>query len=300
MSSRTATFAVIAGLSGLSLFGLAAGAQAQNSAPPFPNDISCSGIITTDAVPQKTLVVSGAESDKRLTWVAGDMVYLNKGANEGVKAGDEFSLIRPAQDSLKEQWTQWQFDILKRMGTMWADEGRVRVVEAQPHTSIALIDHMCDMIQRGDVAVPYTEQAPPALKPLGQFDRFLPPDGKALAMVMTGKNFRNELGNNDIAYVNLGSAQNVKVGTYFRIFRYTGTQHETAYQTPRYAFDMQFDKKNDPAYGFGTAPASYDWTNTPREVLGEGIVLRASANASTVLITFATREIYAGDYVEIE
>ena len=40
------------------------------------------------------------------------------------------------------------------------------------------------------------------------------------------------MGTNDIIYVNLGSEQGVRVGDYFRIFRYTGTQHETAYQTP--------------------------------------------------------------------
>jgi hypothetical protein len=35
-------------------------------------------------------------------------------------------------------------------------------------------------------------------------------------------------------------------------------------------------------------------------VLGEGIVLNVSQNASTVLITTTRREIYAGDYVELE
>ncbi len=50
-------------------------------------------------------------------------------------------------------------------------------------------------------------------------------------MVMIGKAFQVSFGTNDVFYVNLGSAQGVKVGDYFRIFRYTGTQHETAYQT---------------------------------------------------------------------
>jgi hypothetical protein len=280
----------------LSLSGLAA--RAQSTAPPFPNDVYCSGLITTDQVPQKTFVVTGEESNTRLTYTLGDMVYVNKGSDAGAKIGDEFSLIRPKQDFLKEPWTKWQFDILRRMGTMWADEARVRVVEVQPKTSIAVIEHMCDAVQRGDIAVPFTEQPALSLKPFGPFDRFEPPDGKALAMVVAGANFRNELGRNDIMYVNLGNAQGVHVGEYFRIFRYTGTEHETAYQTPRYAFDLQYGKSA--AYGFGAVPSSYDWSNTPREVLGEGIVLRTGPNSSTVLITFSTREVYAGDYVELE
>jgi hypothetical protein len=280
----------------LGLSGLAVGAQ--SSPTQFPNDVNCSGIITTDSVPQNNYVVSGEDSNFRLTWVVGDMVYINKGSDEGAKVGDQFSLVRPERDFLNEEWTKWQFDILKRMGTMWSDEGRARIVEVQPKTSVAVIDHMCNMVQRGDIAVPFAEQPLPTLKPQAAFDRFAAPDGKPLAMVMTGKGFRNEVGRNDIVYVNLGNAQGVHVGDYFRIFRYTGTQHETAFQTPRYAFNQQFDKS--PAYGFGAVPVKYNWTNTPREVLGEGIVLRTGPNAATVLITFSTTEIYSGDYVELE
>jgi hypothetical protein len=56
-----------------------------------------------------------------------------------------------------------------------------------------------------------------------------------------------------------------------------------------------------PTYGFGTAaPKKWNWSNVPREDIGEGIVLRTSPNASTVLITFSYIEIYPGDYVELE
>jgi hypothetical protein len=53
-------------------------------------------------------------------------------------------------------------------------------------------------------------------------------------------------------------------------------------------------------YGFGSAPARYQWNELPREILGEGIVINVSRNSSTVAITHSTIEIYAGDYIEIE
>ena len=53
-------------------------------------------------------------------------------------------------------------------------------------------------------------------------------------------------------------------------------------------------------YGFGSVPAKWKWDNTPREVIGEGIVLRTGTNSSTILTTFSLREFYVGDYVEIE
>ena len=71
-------------------------------------------------------------------------------------------------------------------------------------------------------------------------------------MVMIGKAFQVSFGTNDVFYVNLGSAQGVKVGDYFRIFRYTGTQHETAYQTRDFAFDAASgDTIYGRVYGFG-------------------------------------------------
>jgi hypothetical protein len=62
-------------------------------------------------------------------------------------------------------------------------------------------------------------------------------------------------------------------------------------QTKDYQFMM---------YGFGSAPARYQWNDLPREILGEGIVFNVSRNSSTIMITFSSAEIYAGDYVEIE
>ncbi len=41
-----------------------------------------------------------------------------------------------------------------------------------------------------------------------------------MAMIITGKNYREQVGTNDVIYVNLGNLQGVKVGDYFRIFRY--------------------------------------------------------------------------------
>jgi hypothetical protein len=53
-------------------------------------------------------------------------------------------------------------------------------------------------------------------------------------------------------------------------------------------------------YGYGSTPKRYEWNDLPRELLGEGIVLSASRNSSTVMITFNSVEVYTGDYVELE
>jgi len=286
---------VLAGLV-LSLFSVAASAQDQ-TAVPIRNDLYCSGTVSNEAVPHDTYIITGEGSNYKVTFQEGDYLFINKGASQGVKVGDEFSVIRRTEDAIKSEWTKWQFLILRKMGTLWEDEGRVRVVVVHPDTSVGQVEKSCNYVQRGDILLPFAERPAPPLKSENNFDRFAPPSGKATAMIITGKSYISELGSNDIFYVNLGSAQGVKVGDYFRIFRYTGTEHERAYQTRRFAFDSDSWAG---VYGFGSAPAKYKWDNTPREVIGEGIVVRTAPNSSSVLLTFGLREAYAGDYVEIE
>jgi hypothetical protein len=266
---------------------------------PTDSDLYCSGTVTTEHVPRSSYVITGEESNYKITFEYGDYVYINRGANQGTKVGDEFFVVRPAVDPLVDvEWTKWQYAILHKMGTVWQDIGRLSVVVVNKNTSIAQVTHACTYLQRGDFIAPFAERTAPPLKPENNFDRFAPESGKPKAMVIQGKNFQQAMGTNDVMYVNLGSNQGVRVGDYFRVFRYTGTQHEVAYQTGRFAFEIE--PQWGPTFGFGAASRKWDWKNTPRAVLGEGVVVRTSPNAAVVLLTFTLREVYPGDYVEIE
>ncbi len=110
-------------------------------------------------------------------------------------------------------------------------------------------------------------------------------------MVVAGKDRPQAVGQGDTVYVNLGTAQGVKLGDYFRIFRYQGTRSETPPTEKDYQYKL---------FGYGSAPQRYEWNDLPREILGEGIVMVATKNSSTVLLTFTRKEVYAGDYIEIE
>lgn len=286
---------VFAGLI-LALSGAGLSAQTK-AATTTQDDIYCSGVVTTESVPRDTYVITGEASNMKNTFVEWDYVYVNKGASQGVKVGDVFSVVRKIEDPTDVQWTKWQFSILKKLGTMWADVGRLRVVVAQSDVSIAQVQNSCTYVQRGDIVLPFTERPAPPLKSENNFDRFAPASGKPTAMIITGRYWSVASGMDSTVYVNLGTNQGVRVGDYFRIFRYQGTEHETAYQIKRIAFEIE------PSFGlagFGSVPKKWNWNNVPREVLGEGVVVRTAPNASTVLITFSLREMYPGDYVELE
>src|SRR5215469_2348225 len=114
---------------GLVLAFSAALASAQEGVPvAIDSDLYCSGIVTTENVPRSSYVITGEGSNYRITFDYGDYVYINRGAAQGVKIGDEFSVIRPVVDSIDIQWAKWQYSILRKMGTVWEDEGRIKVV----------------------------------------------------------------------------------------------------------------------------------------------------------------------------
>jgi len=269
--------------------------QIQQGAPPPTqpnrNNVYCSGFYSTERIPDDTRLVSGEQSEYKVTFNMGEIVYLSKGMNQGVKVGDRFSVVRPQSDAIRVQWFKWQDKLTKAMGTRYADLGELQVIKAEPNIAIAKISMSCDFMQRGDIVRPFVERPAGPYKDPSQFDAFAPVSGKPVAMVVRSKDTEQVNGRLGTVYVNLGSSQGVKVGDYFRIFRYQGSNGEVIPVEKGY---------QDRLYGFGSNPKRYTWNDLPREVLGEGIVLNANGNSATVLITTARAEIYTGDYVELE
>jgi len=267
-------------------------ASAQQPTTPTEDDMYCSNVITNEPMPHDMYVIAPEQAEHRITAVTPDLVTINKGSDSGVKVGDEFLVMRAESDFVHQQpYFKGQNQLLRAMGTMYTDLGRLRVVNVQAKTAIAHVTHNCDWIQRDDIIVPFAERPAPAYHPATQFDMFAPPSGKPVGMLVTTKHFGQVIGVGGTVYVNLGAKQTVQVGDYVRVFRYEGETNESTYQDKNTTWEM---------YGFGTDPVHYTWKDLPREVLGEGIVVRVGPNAATVILTDARREIFAGDYVEIE
>jgi hypothetical protein len=281
----------------LSLFAGVAVCSAQNApqtstaTQPDYSYVNCAGFITEQKVPDEIKLISGEQSNYKVAFARGDFVYINRGQDKGVRVGDRFSVVRHEIDPNYVEWFKSQNKILRAMGTQYVDLGQVRVVNVQPKVSIGEVVLSCGYMQRGDVLRPFEERPSPPYKDAAAFDHFAPVSGKPVATLIAGTGYIQTLGRNDTGYVNIGNAQGLKVGDYLRVFRYQGTMNQIIPQTRGDQYEL---------YGFGTAGAKYAPKDLPREVLGEGIVLNVSRNSATVLITYSTIEIYAGDYVEVE
>jgi hypothetical protein len=271
--------------------------QAVDSSQPVANatsadytSIYCSNFVTAER-PDESRLISGEESNSKIIFTLRDLVFINKGSAQGVHVGDRYSVFRPDKDALDVQWFKWQTKLMKAMGTYYKDVGQLKVVNVQPNVSTAEVTFSCDYLQRGDFIRQWQERPYPPFKPAEQFDRFAPVSGKSVGMLVVGKDFQQTYGKLQAVYVNLGTNQGVKVGDYMRVFRYEGGKAESV---------PNFDNYQSKMYGFGSNPVTYKWNDLPREILGEGIVLNVTPNASTLFITVSHIEMYAGDYAEVE
>jgi hypothetical protein len=266
--------------------------SAQTALPQVSHStIYCSGFISDQRVPDATRLVSGEESNVKIVFGRGDYVTINRGQDKGVRVGDRYSVVRAEEDPLPVNWFKWQAKLIKAMGIRYLDAGQLRIVNVQAKTAIAEVTQSCDYMQRGDIVLPFQERPEPTFKDPSAFDHFAPISGKPVAMVVGGRDYQQSAGQGNTVFVNLGTQRGVKVGDYFRIFRYQGTLADLLPQTKGF---------QDRLYGFGSSPGRYNWNDLPREVLGEGIVINVSRNSSTVFVTYSSADVYAGDYIEIE
>ena len=252
--------------------------------------VYCSGFVSDPKSPDDIRVISGEQSNYKISFDDGEYIYINRGEDKGVKVGDKFAIVRPERDEANE-WFYGQQKLVKQMGTLYRDAGQAQVVNVQPHVSIAKIIFSCQYVLRGDIARPFEERPSPPFKEPSTFDHFAPVSGKPVGMLLTAREYPQLVGRGDTVYINVGASKGVKVGDYMRVFRYQGTRAEVTSDGPGYQTEV---------YGFGKMPGHFGPKDLPREVLGEGIVLNVTRGAATVLVTYSMLPMYSGDYAEIE
>ncbi len=153
MRGKWALLAVVVAL----VAGIAVG-QAPARTTVDKGTIYCSGVVSTEAVPNDSYIISGEQSDPYFVFRVNDLVYINRGVAQGVKVGDDYLVIRPENDLDVQNWFHGQPALMRAMGRTWADVGRIRVVHVDAKVSTAQVIFACDSMQRGDLVRPFVER----------------------------------------------------------------------------------------------------------------------------------------------
>jgi LysM repeat protein len=259
-------------------------AETQPAAPvPLPvasqSDVYCAGFFSATDIKPEMIIVGGEESETKSLFSDRDIVYVNKGASSGIKPGEEFLILRrlegfgkygPSISAAKSKY-----------GRYYQDIGRARVLLAHQNSATAEIVFACEEISVNDFLVPNEQRAIPVSRGEAPFDKFAPPSNKTAGKIFMSKAFRENVGDGQIVYIDVGQKQNVQVGDYFRVVRHLTSSNISL-----------FNKSDYRRYR--------ETFESVRKLVGELVVLRVEANTASALVTLSTETIMLGDGVELE
>ena len=186
-----------------------------------------------------------------------DILYLNKGTNAGIKAGDVFSFHQRVYD-VKHPANH------KNLGSKIETTGWGRVILVQENAATVVVDQACGDIHAGDYVKAFEKMnVPLALRRLPA-DRLTPSSGKAQGYVVDIAEDSSMAGTGQLVSLDLGSQTGVAPGNVLVVYR-----------------------------------TMYPSVPTPRNVLGEVVVITTREKTATAKVTYSNDAIMNGDQVEL-
>jgi len=259
---------------------------------PTPDDMYCSGFISTENVPESRFVVGGWFSpDESHFGGATDYVYIHGGS--GLKAGDRLQILRRVRDPNHYERYPGEKSAVHAIGQPYFERGYVRVLEVQKNIAITVPDLSCGDIVPGDLAIPLVERQKPVFRAV-TLDRFAVPNGKPTGRIVMANEFDSSVGTTQKVYLNIGDDKGLKVGDYLRATRtYEYSYHDREAGMSTRAREIDDTQMNPPKF------SKDKLGELPRRTLGDMIVLHVHRRSATAMILTAFEDIRVGDGVEL-
>ncbi len=277
------------------------------------NNLYCAGFIQYNAISTANKIIGGADESDRFTYSQNDHLFINMGSDKGVNVGDVFAVVRP-RGELKSKWSA------KQLGFYVQELGAVEVVDVKREVSVVKVKTSCDTMLLGDLVELVPLRRSPVAEDFSKpLNRFSDPSGKAMGRVVLGRDNHEMMTRDQIAYVDLGADDNVKIGDRLTVFRpiekgnlflhpdrESVSSRDYGFSSEVYKggkFSNQSSRKTgDKAQGreVRTLDVRKERPNTLRKVVAEAVVLNVKERTATVVITRTAQEVHTGDWVEIQ
>jgi hypothetical protein len=161
------------------------------------------------------LKIVGNKLPEREMLAETEQVYLNGGADKGVKVGDRLVVIRQEATRLIHPEDTHR---RRNLGDVMMQIGVLRVVTVQSRGSVAVVEKAMDSIQAGQWAAPFTEPANIPLKL--RTDTQEPIQVKDLAKVIYARDNHQQSSTGEMLIVDKGASDGLKVGDMLLALRY--------------------------------------------------------------------------------
>lgn len=283
---------------------------AQRGGQPYPNsvvkrsDMYCAGYIGAETTIFPDLYIAGGERENfKNSFSQGDVVFMNKGRNAGIRAGQTYSVIRPV-GKMKHP-----FDKKRKLGIYVREVGMIRVIQVNDKTSTAEVTVSCDLLEMGDMLKIYEEQLAPEPREGQPLALHGEASGDLTGQIVLARHGREYVATGDIVFIDVGETKGVKTGDYFTIYHAIDDDWENISKYPQDKIDQwkSRDYQSDHWRGgkfSNQAPrikrneVLRNRPDIPRKVLGEMIVLKVEKGTATCAITRTVSEVNIGDWVE--
>ncbi|HEY2115999.1 MAG TPA: OmpA family protein [Candidatus Angelobacter sp.] len=266
-------------------------APAEVGNTPTPNDMYCSGFITTEKLPDKIFVAAGHNTPDQSRYAGkSDVIFLH---GSGLKEGERYQIVRHVKDTNHYEIYHGQKSAVHDHGEPYFEMAIVQVNEVQKNTGIATFELSCADVMPGDIAIPLVEREAPPFRKVS-LERYAPPSGKPQGRILMAKEFDSFLGSKYKAYLSIGADKGLKPGDYLRATRtYSYTYHD-----PEAGLSLKASEYEDTQVHPAKLPSG-DVSSLPRRTLGDMIVLQVHAKSATAMVLTALEDIHVGDGVEV-
>ena len=287
--------------------------------PPAPvaraSEAACGGLIEQSAPAGAPQIVGAVAEQERRVFAQGDLVFIDTGAQQGVKVGQEFEVTRP-RGRFRSKFSHKGGSL----GVYTQEVGRLRVVRVRDRVSVAEVSVSCSDMLLGDMLRPVPARDVPAGRVEVNLDRFAEPTGKQTGHIVLARDGREVLSRDQVVFIDLGAEDNVRVGDYLTVFRPDGHGTIVNYGDEIAAnarrgfesnelrgggFSNQAQRVKDvdgSKYGatVKTPSIKHKRPPVPRKVVGELVILHVEGRTATAVITRVAQEIHTGDAVEVQ
>lgn len=250
------------------------------------SDMMCSGYILPEKW-QSEMFIYAAEEEHRESQAAGDVMYMNKGLEDGVKAGDKFYVVHQ-EEKVKHPVTG------KKVGYFVRKMAVAQVMVVQANTATIEIVDGCGDVHVGYDLIAFSELTSPKRRDTGLERYGVYDNGKVSGHVILLTSGKHAVGEGDIVYLDLGQADGVDVGDYLMVYR-----DEVTRQKPNEAGFAAINYRRKSSIAAMNMREMPKGAEIPRKMLGEVIILAMNDDTATAKVMYSWREIYSGDQIQL-
>ncbi|MCG6922539.1 MAG: LysM peptidoglycan-binding domain-containing protein [Acidobacteria bacterium] len=174
--------------------------------------LQCADYIVDKHEDDSLYIIGSEQGQDHYAFAERDIVYLSKGSNAGVRAGDLYSLQHVAY-AVNHPATG------RKLGTKIETTGWVKVILVQEDTATAVIEESCMDIHAADYLKPFERVNVPMVVRRTPADRLTPPTGKVDAYIIAIQNDATVAGQGHFVSIDAGSEDGISPGSVFSIYR---------------------------------------------------------------------------------